>query len=217
MSNPIGEIKSLTDPSEWRFVPVVLNPADAATRSHLDDRAISAWWLEGPPFLYQEDSAWPQNLPWTLERAEMRGARTHLSDVVAETTVSFDWKTVQIAPDKVPTLIRLGDKYLNLVRRCQRETYLDKINRLELGKAIRPTSTLQPLKPFLGRALYPVLDKESEGQRNPSEEILRTLLFEVLGLSYCLRLPTTLLCPQCLKAKYEKGDFGERRLQIHQK
>jgi hypothetical protein len=119
VSNPIGEIKSLTG---WRFVPVVLNPADAATRSHLNDRAISAWWLEGPPFLYQEDSAWSQNLPWTLERAEMRGARTHLSDVVAETTVSFDWKTVQIAPGKVPTLIRLGDKYLNLVRRCQRET-----------------------------------------------------------------------------------------------
>lgn len=133
--------------------------------------------------------------PLDLGKGREAWARTHLSDVVTETTVSFDWKTVQIAPGEVPTLIRLGDKYLDLVRRCQRETYLDKSNRLERGKAIRPTSTLQPLKPFLGRALYPVLDKESEGQRNPSEKILRTLLFEVSVISYCLRLPTTLFCP----------------------
>jgi hypothetical protein len=32
------------------------------------------------------------------------------------------------------------------------------------------------------RALYPVLDKELNGQRKPSEEILLTLLFEVSGL-----------------------------------
>ncbi|XP_045027086.1 uncharacterized protein LOC123470616 [Daphnia magna] len=149
VSNRIGEIQTLTDPSEWRFVSGVLNPADAATRSQLGDRAIPAWWLDGPPFLYQEETAWPQDLPWTLEKAEIRGARAHLSDVVAETIVPFDWKTVKIAAGDVPTLIRLENDYLDLVRRCQRETYPEEISRLERGKAIRPTSTLQPLTPFL--------------------------------------------------------------------
>jgi hypothetical protein len=149
VSNRIGEIQTLSDPSEWRFVPGVLNPADAATRSQLDDRAIPAWWLDGPPFLYQEETAWPQDLPWTLEKAEMRGARAHVSDVVSEKIVPFDWKTVKIAASDVPTLIRLENDYLDLVRRCQRETYPEEISRLERGKVIRPTSPLQPLTPFL--------------------------------------------------------------------
>ncbi|XP_046630675.1 uncharacterized protein LOC124310754 [Daphnia pulicaria] len=149
VSNRIGEIQTLSDPSEWRFVPGVLNPADAATRSQLDYRAIPAWWLDGPPFLYQEETAWPQDLPWTLEKAEMFGARAHVSDVVSEKIVPFDWKTVKIAASDVPTLIRLQNDYLDLVRRCQRETYPDEISRLERGKVIRPTSTLQPLTPFL--------------------------------------------------------------------
>ncbi|XP_046461183.1 uncharacterized protein LOC124207658 [Daphnia pulex] len=148
VSNRIGEIQTLSDPSEWRFVPGVLNPADAATRSQLDDRAIPARWLDGPPFLYQEETAWPQDLPWTLEKAEMRGARAHMSNVVSEKIVPFDWKTVKIAAGDVPTLIRLENDYLDPVRLCQRETYPDEISRLERGKVIRPTSTLQPLTPF---------------------------------------------------------------------
>jgi hypothetical protein len=54
---------------------------------------IPAWWLEGPPFLYHVSQP-GHNLPWTLERAVMRGARAHLSDVEAETIVSFHRKTV---------------------------------------------------------------------------------------------------------------------------
>jgi hypothetical protein len=99
--------------------------------------------------LYQEETAWPQDLPWTLEKAEMFGARAHVSDVVSEKIVPFDWKTVKIAASDVPTLIRLQNDYLDLVRRCQRENYPDEISRLERGKVIRPTSTLQPLTPFL--------------------------------------------------------------------
>jgi hypothetical protein len=78
----------------------------------------------------------------------MRGARAHLSDVVAETIVSFYRKTVRIAPGDVSTIIRLENEYLNLVRRCQRETNPDEINILERGKAIRPTASLQLLTPF---------------------------------------------------------------------
>jgi hypothetical protein len=78
VSNRIGEIQTLTDSLEWRFVPGVLNPADAATRSQLEDVAIPTWWLDGPPFLYEEESSWPEDLPWMMERTEMRGVHVHL-------------------------------------------------------------------------------------------------------------------------------------------
>ena len=52
VSHRVGEIQSLTDPSEWRFVPGKLNIADVATRSLLiDEEPIPPDWLEGPNFL----------------------------------------------------------------------------------------------------------------------------------------------------------------------
>jgi hypothetical protein len=36
VSHRVGEIQTLTEPSEWRFVPGRLNPADVATRSFLE-------------------------------------------------------------------------------------------------------------------------------------------------------------------------------------
>ena len=61
-SHRVGEIQSLTDPSEWRFVPGKLNIADVATRSLLiDEEPIPPGWLEGPDFLKQQ-SIWGQRI-----------------------------------------------------------------------------------------------------------------------------------------------------------
>jgi hypothetical protein len=38
VSNRVGEIQTLTEPEEWRFVPGKLNPADEATRSVIEKK-----------------------------------------------------------------------------------------------------------------------------------------------------------------------------------
>jgi hypothetical protein len=47
VSHRIGEIQTLTEADEWRFVPEKFNPADAATRSQLEAEAIPYGWLDG--------------------------------------------------------------------------------------------------------------------------------------------------------------------------
>lgn len=63
VSHRVGEIQVLTEPSEWRFVPGRLNPADGATRSELECEAIRPDWLEGPSFLHGPEDQWPPDLP----------------------------------------------------------------------------------------------------------------------------------------------------------
>ena len=63
VANRIGEIQSLTDAAEWRFVPGKLNPADLATRSVIEEVAIASSWLSGPDFLQEKEENWPKDLP----------------------------------------------------------------------------------------------------------------------------------------------------------
>ncbi len=53
VSHRIGEIQSLTEPQEWRFVPGKRNPADTATRSQLEVEAVPYIWFDGPEFLHE--------------------------------------------------------------------------------------------------------------------------------------------------------------------
>ena len=51
-----GEIQTLKESGEWRFVPGTQNPADWATGSTLSgDLMISPDWIEGPKFFKLEN------------------------------------------------------------------------------------------------------------------------------------------------------------------
>ena len=57
-----GEIQSLTNPKQWRFVPTNENPADFTTRGmRVSDLAKEKKWWGGPEFLQKEESDWPVN------------------------------------------------------------------------------------------------------------------------------------------------------------
>lgn len=56
VSNRIGEIQSLTDAEEWRFVPGILNLTNAATHSTLEGDIFPPAWLHGSDFLVQAES-----------------------------------------------------------------------------------------------------------------------------------------------------------------
>ena len=78
VSHRIGEIQSLTNANEWRFIPGKMNIADAATRSLLTDgEPIPPRWLEGPSFIALPMEQWPKDLPWVAVAAEKRTAHIH--------------------------------------------------------------------------------------------------------------------------------------------
>ncbi len=81
VSHRIGEIQTLNKPLEWRFIPgrEFVSPADAATRSKLEEDKIPSWWLDGPAFLYEEEPAWPEDLPWMAAKEELRVVHVHLN------------------------------------------------------------------------------------------------------------------------------------------
>ena len=62
VANRVGEIQSLTNPKQWRFVPTNENPADFTTRGmRISDLAKENKWWSGPDFLQKEESDWPVN------------------------------------------------------------------------------------------------------------------------------------------------------------
>lgn len=67
VANRVSKIEDGSKPQQWRYVPTKLNPADYASRGmDPQDLVTSKVWLEGPAFLYKEESEWPAtpiNLP----------------------------------------------------------------------------------------------------------------------------------------------------------
>ena len=60
-ANRIGEIQTSTNPNTWRYVPTKENPADYLTRGTTltELSQLKVWW-EGPIFLSEDKSNWPQ-------------------------------------------------------------------------------------------------------------------------------------------------------------
>lgn len=61
--NRIGEIQTLTEAEERRFVPGVLNPDDAATLSTLEGDVFPSTWLAWPYVLLRSEAESPVDLP----------------------------------------------------------------------------------------------------------------------------------------------------------
>lgn len=67
----IAEIQEHTDASDWRYVPSDQNPADDITRGKsLHQLAQPSHWNNGPAFLYEPPSHWPENLAARVEDTE---------------------------------------------------------------------------------------------------------------------------------------------------
>ncbi|XP_044745202.1 uncharacterized protein LOC123307065 [Coccinella septempunctata] len=64
VANRITEIHDLTRPEEWKWISTDLNPADLATRfCKKKFLTLNSLWLEGPPFLKNCKSEWPDQPP----------------------------------------------------------------------------------------------------------------------------------------------------------
>lgn len=61
VAHRVGEIQTLTNPSQWRYVPTESNPADLLTRGlSVSQLKISRLWWRGPDFLLQPKEEWPK-------------------------------------------------------------------------------------------------------------------------------------------------------------
>jgi len=60
VANRVGEVLESTEPSQWKYVPTALNPADDCTRG-LDSAELNIRhrFLAGPSFLLEEEETWP--------------------------------------------------------------------------------------------------------------------------------------------------------------
>ena len=62
VANRVGEIQTFTQPTQWRFVPTKVNPADILSRRMNEGELAEcdSWW-RGPVFLRESEDVWPQN------------------------------------------------------------------------------------------------------------------------------------------------------------
>ena len=79
---------------------------------------------------------------------EIRSIRSHYN---ASSDPNLDWESIKLSASDLSKFVKFEDEALELVRRCQIETYQDDLNRLKKGKTLRPSSSLLSLTPILGK------------------------------------------------------------------
>jgi hypothetical protein len=63
VANRVQLIREFSDPSDWRYVPSSLNPADQASRGLNAADIANSEWLSGPKFLLTDEAQWPLMQP----------------------------------------------------------------------------------------------------------------------------------------------------------
>ncbi|XP_071941071.1 uncharacterized protein [Antedon mediterranea] len=75
VSNRIGEIQSMSEPSQWRHVPGEHNVADDVSRG-IPVKQLNGRWRIGPEFLYLPEEDWPVNTSIVDQRELDREKKT---------------------------------------------------------------------------------------------------------------------------------------------
>ena len=142
VSHRIGEIQTLTESGEWRFVPGTQNPADWATRSTLTgDLMISPDWIEGPKFLKLAEEEWPKDLPWMKENTEIRAANESQQVNNIQIKENRRWGEIKFDHQDFPSYTKLTGELLNIVKKCQEEQFGRELNELRNGRELKSSSS----------------------------------------------------------------------------
>ena len=79
VANRVQLIREFSVPDQWKYVPSDFNPADEASRGISSENLITtAKWLEGPDFLYSEESVWPTTQISLIDEEESSQAPTNI-------------------------------------------------------------------------------------------------------------------------------------------
>ncbi|XP_053687000.1 uncharacterized protein LOC128736541 [Sabethes cyaneus] len=98
VANRVGEILETTTVDEWRWVPTESNPADEATKWGSGPYFGNSMWYNGPEFLRQPETTWPNFMDTTVSTTEEIRASI-LFHVTWEPLVTYDrfskWERLQ--------------------------------------------------------------------------------------------------------------------------
>lgn len=68
VANRVCQILENSTANQWRHIPSALNPADKISRGMSTEELLnSKTWLDGPPFLLNDEELWPPDFPLKLE------------------------------------------------------------------------------------------------------------------------------------------------------
>lgn len=134
VANRVIEINELTQGFTWRHVPTHLNPADLASRG-VDPQRLQfepLWW-EGPSFLKEGSSAWPQHPHMSVELPELKvHIQTEVDNDDSQNSI-IDFKKYS----KFSHLSRVCAYVLRFLHNCRNKTKLDNsLQASEINKAI---------------------------------------------------------------------------------
>ena len=77
VANRVQQIQDKTSVEQWRYVDTKLNPADEASRGLHARNLTGSKWLNGPAFLWKDESEWPKvhdtrNIPLSKDDPELK-------------------------------------------------------------------------------------------------------------------------------------------------
>ncbi|XP_062708688.1 uncharacterized protein LOC134288304 [Aedes albopictus] len=175
----IGEILTLTDADEWRWVPTKINPADAATKWGKGPcMQAESEWFKGPEFLRRPEKEWPSSKfisTTTATEEELRPCHVHREVVVPGLEIDYQrfskWERVlrtvayalrftnnlKLKCSGVPirqgilTKEELQEAQITLFRSVQWQVFPDEMAALAADRRspIKPSSDLHSLCPYL--------------------------------------------------------------------
>ena len=178
VGNRVAEIRSASDPDQWRHCPGHQNPSDLATRgtSLHDLTSEHSIWLHGPKFLCKTESAWPAKISVpsinesdTETRAPFVGTtETETSAFIDPCDVSSLNKLIhitvyclrfvyncrnksRISGHPSPSEIQSAKNFW--LKRAQHESYSKEIEDLHKRSQVSPVSGLAKL--------FPIIDESS--------------------------------------------------------
>ncbi|XP_056603346.1 uncharacterized protein LOC130420207 isoform X2 [Triplophysa dalaica] len=176
VANRIQQIKSSTEPSQWRYVCSENNPADHASRGLMAKELVESNWFTGPRFLWQKDL--PKEEEFKVRELneddpEIKRAQVHTTEANEEKSLLdrlqkfSDWKRVVRAiarlkrlakevkglktrSNEVTTLEERMEAEQFIIHAVQEEAFSDEIKALKQKKEVQrnKSTKLHKLNPF---------------------------------------------------------------------
>ena len=178
VANRIAIIKEVSQPSQWRYVPTKLNPADAASRGvKPSDTESLKKWIQGPKFLLESEEEWPQRpdesshtVAGTIAEEAVDEVRVEEKSVLDKFIESHSsWLRLQrvtawilrfinkckqrhSSSSKELLVEEIQEAAKFLVKHEQSRSFKEEVQRLEKGKCVKRGSRLEKLSPELDEA-----------------------------------------------------------------
>jgi len=87
VGNRVMEIVKLTEPTQWKYVPGTLNPADLPSRGISPAKLVKERWWEGPEWLKGEESSWPTLEPDVDEEEVNKERKKGILTLAGQTSI----------------------------------------------------------------------------------------------------------------------------------